>query len=431
MAAKKIILPISRIKKHQMKAGVFYKVDMRPIINNPAYGKFKTFDDALVAMQKLNESFNGEKLIAEDVKEGKIFTVSDAIDDYLANQELLMTTAYHNEQTFNLKLMKAIKYDGMQIQKHQIENLGAKSHRAKLRTCLQLEIHNEGQSHDTMSKRRKHWQKFFSYAVGRGWLDANPIADLKLPEKDAVDGRAPKVQKDFISWLQTDGLDAYSDAYINAAEKVLASGRKKHKKRNSLTIPPQRLELMMLVAMTTGIRQGELRGIRRCDYSSNRQIITTRQTVKHETKNVGKIKTSQGQNRRIEVPGEVCAMLDSYLATSKFQEPTDLIFPSSVGTPLRKNDFSNICKPIRKACPFLDEDTGEVLHFVWGDLRHAFASNLIDRLGANWAEVAESMGHTNADFTRKQYGHYIEDKEKSQRKREAAGGILVKKERRL
>ena len=72
MAAKKIILPISRIKKHQMKAGIFYKVDMRPIINNPAYGKFKTFDDALVAMQKLNESFNGEKLIAEDVKEGKI-----------------------------------------------------------------------------------------------------------------------------------------------------------------------------------------------------------------------------------------------------------------------------------------------------------------------------------------------------------------------
>jgi len=71
------------------------------------------------------------------------------------------------------------------------------------------------------------------------------------------------------------------------------------------------------------------------------------------------------------------------------------------------------------------------LHFVWGDLRHAFASNLIDRLGENWAEVAESMGHASADFTRKQYGHYIVDEEKAQRKREAAGGILVKKERRL
>jgi hypothetical protein len=41
------------------------------------------------------------------------------------------------------------------------------------------------------------------------------------------------------------------------------------------------------------------------------------------------------------------------------------------------------------------------------------------------------MGHTNANFTRKQYGHYIVDEEKSQRKRQAAGGILVKKEGRL
>ena len=66
-----------------------------------------------------------------------------------------------------------------------------------------------------------------------------------------------------------------------------------------------------------------------------------------------------------------------------------------------------------------------------GDLRHAFASNLIDQLGANWAEVAESMGHTNANFTRKQYGHYIEDDEKSARKREAAANILVKRKGRL
>jgi integrase len=426
MAAKKIILPISRIKKHQMKAGVFYKVDMRPIINNPAYGKFKTFDDALVAMQKLNESFNGEKLIAEDVKEGKIFTVSDAIDDYLANQKLLMTTAYHNEQTFNLKLMKAITYDEMQIQKHQIENLGAKSHRAKLRTCLQLEIQNEGKSNDTMQKRRKHWQKFFSYAANVGWVDANPITDLKLPQKNAVDSRARKVQKDFIEWLQTDGISAYRSAHIKACEiKLCGRGR------NELLYKPDFVELMMLLAMTTGIRQGELRGLRRCDYSANRQIITTRKAVKHSTQNLGQIKTNQGQDRQIEVPAEVCAMLDKHLTTSKFQEPTDLIFSSSAGTPLRKNDFSNICKPIRKACPFVNEDTGEILHFVWGDLRHAFASLMIELLGANWAAIAESMGHTNANFTRKQYGHIIVDEEKSRIKREAASAILIKKERRL
>lgn len=188
---------------------------------------------------------------------------------------------------------------------------------------------------------------------------------------------------------------------------------------------------MMLLSLTTGIRQGELRALRRCDYSSNRQVIITRHAIDHGTIELGDVKTDTGQDREIEVPAEVCLMLDNYVANSKFQEFDDLIFPSTVGTPLRKNDFSEACKPMREVCPFINENTGKILHFVWGDLRHAFASNLIDRLGENWAEVAESMGHASADFTRKQYGHYIVDEEKSQRKREAAGGILVKKERRL
>jgi integrase len=59
------------------------------------------------------------------------------------------------------------------------------------------------------------------------------------------------------------------------------------------------------------------------------------------------------------------------------------------------------------------------------------ASVMIDQLGANWAEVAESMGHTNANFTRKQYGHYIVDDEKSARKRLAAANILVERKGRL
>jgi integrase len=278
-----------------------------------------------------------------------------------------------------------------------------------------------------MHTRRKHWSKFFTFAAGKGWIDANPITDIKLPKKSKNDDRAPKVQKEFISWLQTDGLDAYSTAYALAAEKVLAGGRKKHRKRNHLTIAPNKLELMMVLSMTTGLRQGELRALRRCDYLANRQMIKIRGGIDHGTQDIGLAKTDEGQDREIEVPQQVCAMLDNLLATSKFKEFDDLVFPSTTGTPLRKNDFSQACKPIRAACPFVDEDTGKPLHFLWGDLRHAFASNLIDQLGANWAEVAESMGHTNANFTRKQYGHYIVDDEKSARKREAAANILVKR----
>lgn len=394
------------------------------------YGGFATEAEALAAAEKLGAKF----VLGRDVQANekpKLFSIAQAINEYLANQILLQKKPYHEGQKFNLSLLAAVKFDGLALGKQQIERFGRKSEREDFRTCIELAIKNEGQSIETMHTRRKHWSKFFTFAAGKGWIDANPLTDIKLPKKKPTDDRAPKVQQDFIRWLQTDGIDAYSAAYAKAAELVLADGRKGYKKRNELTISPKKLAIMMLLSMTTGLRQGELRALRRCDYSSNRQKITTRLAISHGTQDLGDVKTDTGQDREIEVPSEVCAILDAWLAESKFQAFDDLVFPSTVGTPLRKNDFSQACKPIRAACPFVDEKTGKPLHFLWGDLRHAFASVMIDQLGANWAEVAESMGHTNANFTRKQYGHYIVDDEKSARKRLAAANILVERKGRL
>jgi len=389
------------------------------------HGGFATEKEAIAEAEKLKAKFILGRDVQADEKP-KLFSVSQAIQEYLANQILLQKKPYHEGQKFNLSLLAAVQFDGIALGKHQIERLGRKSEREDFRTCIELTIINEGQSIETMHNRRKHWSKFFSFAAKKGWINANPIADIKLPKKSKNDDRAPKVQKEFIAWLQTDGLDAYTAAYVEAAKTKL-----KHGNRNELTINPHKLEVMMVLSMTTGLRQGELRALRRCDYSVNRQMIKIRGGIDHGTQNIGLAKTDEGQDREIEVPSEVCAMLDDFLSKSKFQAFDDLVFPSTVGTPLRKNDFSQACKPIRAACPFVDEDTGKPLHFLWSDLRHAFASNLIDQLGANWAEVAESMGHTNANFTRKQYGHYIVDEEKSARKREAAANILVKRKGRL
>lgn len=399
----------------------YYVINAERIGLSVNHGNFATEGEAIAEAEKLKAKFILGRDVQADEKP-KLFSVSQAIQEYLANQILLQKKPYHEGQKFNLSLLAAVEFDGIALSKHQIERLGRKSEREDFRTCIELTIINEGQSIETMHNRRKHWSKFFSFAAKKGWINANPIADIKLPKKSKNDDRAPKVQKEFIAWLQTDGLDAYTAAYVEAAKTKL-----KHGNRNELTINPHKLEVMMVLSMTTGLRQGELRALRRCDYSANRQMIKIRGGIDHGTQNIGLAKTDEGQDREIEVPSEVCAMLDDFLSKSKFQAFDDLVFPSTVGTPLRKNDFSQACKPIRAACPFVDEDTGKPLHFLWGDLRHAFASNLIDQLGANWAEVAESMGHTNANFTRKQYGHYIVDEEKSARKREAAANILVKR----
>ena len=385
------------------------------------HGNFATQDEALAEAERLKAQF----VLGHDVEakaKPKLFSVQQAIEDYQNNQALLQTESYHSAQKFNLGLLVATAFDGIPIGKHQMERLGRKSEREDFRTCIELAIKNEGRSIETMQTRRKHWSKFFTFATNKGWIDANPIADIKLPKPSKKDVRAPKVQPGFIAWLQTDALDAYGEAYKKAAENKF-----KHGQRNHLTISPQKLEVMILLSITTGLRQGELRALRRCDYSSNRQIISIRGGIDHGTQKIGRAKTEEGQDREIEVPSAVCAMLDDLLSSSRFQSHDDLVFPSTTGTPLRKNDFSQAVKPMRDACPFTEEETGKPLHFLWADMRHAFASNMINQLGSNWVEVSESMGHTNPEFTKRRYGHYIEDEEKSQRKRDASAAILVKR----
>ena len=394
------------------------------------YGGFATEAEALAAAEKLGARFTlGHEVKAEQKPE--LFSVQDAIDTYTAKQNQSNTKSYHQAQKFNLKLLSKVIYNDLAIGKYQIAYLGRKEDREDFRACIEQAIESEGQSIETMHTRRKHWAKFFNYASGKGWVDANPIEKIKLPKKLPTDDRAPKVQEGFVTWLQTDGLDAYTAAYVEAAELVLADGRKRYKKRNELTIKPLKLELMMLLAMTTGLREGELRALKRRYYFSNRQFIKIRHAVKHGTQDIGLVKTSEGQDREIEVPSEICKMLDDWLQDSPYQNPDDLIFPNTVGNPLRIGDFVQACKPIRAACPFVDEETGKPLHFTWGDLRHVFASNMIHQLEGNWAEVAESMGHTKPEFTKKQYGHYIHNEEKSERKRNAAGAILVNRKGRL
>lgn len=383
------------------------------------YGGFATEAEALAAAEKLEAKFTlGHEVKAEQKPE--LFSVQDAIDKYTEKQNQLNTKSYHQAQKFNLKLLSKVIYNDLAIGKYQIAYLGRKEDREDFRACIEQSIESEGQSIETMHTRRKHWAKFFNYASGKGWVDANPIEKIKLPKKLPTDDRAPKVQEGFVAWLQTDGLEAYTAAYVEAAKTKL-----KHGTRNELTIKPLKLELMMLLAMTTGLRAGELRALKRRYYFSNRQFIKIRHAIKHGTQNIGLVKTSEGQDREIEVPSEICKMLDDWLQDSPYQNPDDLIFPNTVGNPLRIGDFVQACKPIRAACPFVDEETGKPLHFTWGDLRHVFASNMIHQLEGNWAEVAESMGHTNSEFTKKQYGHYIHNQEKSERKRNAAGAILV------
>ena len=48
---------------------------------------------------------------------------------------------------------------------------------------------------------------------------------------------------------------------------------------------------------------------------------------------------------------------------------------------------------------------------TWHRCRHFYASLLLANYGNDWNKIADRMGHAKADFTRSQYGHWIESDE--------------------
>lgn len=87
------------------------------------YGGFATEKEAIAEAEKLKAKFILGRDVQADEKP-KLFSVSQAIQEYLANQILLQKKPYHEGQKFNLSLLAAVEFDGIALGKHQIERLG-------------------------------------------------------------------------------------------------------------------------------------------------------------------------------------------------------------------------------------------------------------------------------------------------------------------
>ena len=57
-------------------------------------------------------------------------------------------------------------------------------------------------------------------------------------------------------------------------------------------------------------------------------------------------------------------------------------------------------------------------------MRHFYASVQLSSLGEDWAEVAALMGHSNSNFTYKQYGHFVKNERKQAKARQAAASAM-------
>jgi len=168
-----------------------------------------------------------------------------------------------------------------------------------------------------------------------------------------------------------------------------------------------RYEGLFWLAVTTGLRQGELLGLRWSDLDwQSRKFQIQRQLQRSETGRVFSEPKSAAGRRVIVLGGETIKKLRAHLnlqllekraAGERWQE-NDLIFPSSIGTP---GDYSNLLKHF-KICLKLAGLPDIRFH----DLRHTAATLMLQQ-NVNPKVVQERLGHSDITLTLNTYSHVL------------------------
>jgi integrase len=212
------------------------------------------------------------------------------------------------------------------------------------------------------------------------------IADGLIP-RNAADVQAPRPAPDEMRPLS----EAEARTFLDAAREA-----------------GDRFEPLYVLAITTGLRRGELLGLRWDDADLERGTLRVgRALVREGGRHVlGETKTKRGRRRVNLTPRTVAALkahrkrqLEERMMLSGFHEDRGLIFASRTGTPVNPEHLVK-----RSFKPLLRRAGLPEIRFH--DLRHTCATLLLSR-AVHPKIVQELLGHATIAMTLDTYSHYL------------------------
>jgi integrase len=173
------------------------------------------------------------------------------------------------------------------------------------------------------------------------------------------------------------------------------------------TARPHRNFAAFYLLMATGLRRGELLGLRWTDVSKRELYIRQQLTYRDGAFIFSPPKTTRG-TRRIAITPDVYEVLEAHHRAQQGQRgqlgglwpETGLVFVSEAGTPIHPRNFERSWEQLKKAANMPPTR----LH----DLRHLHVSLLVKQ-GVDPQAIADRLGHTDASFTLRRYSHMFEE----------------------
>ena len=240
----------------------------------------------------------------------------------------------------------------------------------------------EGLSSSYINDLGKLLKRSFKRAVNDEKIKYNPV-DKAEP--------VPLIRKEIEIWDEKE-----INTFLNEAKK-------------------DRLYICFLIAITTGMRQSEILGLQWKDVDFKKGLLHVRKSLSRKSKgepifNMPKTKSSirsisvskhvveelkkhkEKQDEMIEMLGEVYSNYS-------------LVIPSSIGTSM---NHRNVLRTMDR----LIENCG-VKKITFHEMRHTHASLLLGKGLANYVEIKERLGHSDAKITLSIYSHPLsEEKDK-------------------
>ena len=351
-------------KRINQDGGASYRVDVR-LKGHPAErATFKRLTDAKAWAQQTESAIREGRYFK--TREAQKHTLGELIDRYIRDVLPTKPDAEAKQRRQQLTWFKT------EIGAHTLADITS----AKIAECRDKLLNTplptgEPRAPATVVRYMAALSHAFTLAVNEWeWLDDSPMRKVKKPT-------LPRGRVRFLSDDSTgpDGktVDGERSRLLRACEQ---------------SINPY-LYTVVVLALSTGMRQGEIMGLTWDDVDLHQGRATL-----HETKN--------GERRVVPLSGKALALLKEHATVRRLD--TSLLFP---GKPLSGPDGKVIYRPMDLRAPWEAAlKKAGIDDFRFHDLRHSAASYLAMN-GASLAEIAEVLGHKTLQMV-KRYAHLSE-----------------------
>ncbi len=228
---------------------------------------------------------------------------------------------------------------------------------------------DKGMSTPMLKKSLVTLGAIFTYAIRKRYIAYNPVRDIEKPK-----GQSTKEEAKDITILTPEQIRALLEAAPDVKSKTL-----------------------FMTAILTGMRQGEILGLKWDDIDWTAGQIHVKRTFNYGRFYDPKSKTSK---RKIDLAPQLIAQLKAWQLACP-PNNLDLVFPNGEGKPINDSNLrSRIFDPgLKKA---------KIPKIRFHDLRHCYASFLIDQ-GESPKYIQTQMGHSSINVTFDIYGHLMKD----------------------